>query len=47
MMDKMEEKVLDMPLPRPKERVVMVPWKRENQATRIGSETVTPSVEAV
>ena len=48
MMDKMQEKVLDMPLPRPKERVVMVPWKRESQATtRSGSKTVTPPVEAV
>ena len=49
MMDKMEEKVTELPLPRSKERILTVPWKNGSQSneTRTGNETVTPAVEAV
>ena len=46
MMEKMEEKVLEMPLPRPKERVLTVPWRRDvNQLS--SSKSVTPVVDPV
>ena len=50
MMEKMEEKVSEMPLPRPKERVLIVPWKRDmSQSDRSGSgsKTVIPVVDPV
>ena len=50
MMNKMEEKVSEMPLPRPKERVLIVPWKRDiSQSDRSGSgsKTVIPVVDPV
>ena len=51
MMDKMEEKVTELPLPRPKERVLTVPWRNGNQptetSTRIENETLNTVVEAV
>ena len=50
MMKEMEEKVPEMPLPRPKERVLLVPWRRNvNQTDRSqsGSKTVTPVVDPV
>ena len=45
MMEKMEEKVSEMPLPRPKERVLLVPWRNDvNKTDRSlsGSKNVTP-----
>lgn len=47
MMDKMEEKVTELPLPRPKERVLTVPWRNGNRSDETGNETLTPVVEAV
>ena len=50
MMEKMEEKVSEMPLPHPKERVLIVPWKRDmSQSDRSGSgsKTVIPVVDPV
>ena len=50
MMEKMEEKVSEMPLPRPKERVLIVPWRgnvNQTDGSQSGSKAVTPVVDPV